>query len=279
MSRPVRIELPGANYLVTSRGKDGNPVFQDEADFAIFLNIVAHVVDHFDWLIHGYVLMKDHYHLVVEIPKANLSRGMRQLNGVYTQHVNRRHDKGGSVFHGRFKGILFEKKSYLLPVCRYVVTQPATLNKDGYSDYRWSSYLATIGQVKPPSWLCLDEVLGSAPGNNRSKCQNYRDYIQAGVGEPSPLEERTNQVLLGSQRFLSKMKPILQGEALAKRRPKAAGRRRSLSTMFRNVQNKPRIDRNVLMKMAHREQGYTLAEIGDHLGLHYTTVSKVINSV
>ena len=117
MSRPVRIEFPGAVYLVTSKGSDGQIVFGDSDDRGVFLNVLDNVVVRFGWLIHSYVLMDDHYHLVVEVPEANLSKGMRQLNGVYTQHVNRRHGQEGPIFHGRFKSILLEKKNYLLPIC------------------------------------------------------------------------------------------------------------------------------------------------------------------
>ena len=122
MSRPVRIEFPGAVYHVTSKGNEGQIVFDDADDRGVFLNVLDNVVVRFGWLIHSYVLMDDHYRLVVEVPEANLSKGMRQLNGVYTQHINRRHSQEGPIFHGRFKSILLEKKNYLLPVCRHVVT-------------------------------------------------------------------------------------------------------------------------------------------------------------
>ena len=125
MSRPVRIEFPGATYHVTSKGKDGQIIFMDQEDRAVYLSVVENVVTRFGWLLHSYVLMDNHYHLVVEVPDANLSKGMRQLNGVYTQHVNRRHDQEGPIFQGRFKSVLFEKKNYLLQVCRHVVTNPA----------------------------------------------------------------------------------------------------------------------------------------------------------
>ena len=93
MSRPVRIEFPGAVYHVTSKGNEGQIVFDDADDRGVFLNVLDNVVVRFGWLIHSYVLMDDHYRLVVEVPEANLSKGMRQLNGVYTQRYNSRHKK------------------------------------------------------------------------------------------------------------------------------------------------------------------------------------------
>ena len=114
--------------------------------------------------------------------------------------------------------------------------------------------------------------------NEKDAQRKYRDYVKEGVGEDSPLEQRAHQVLLGSNRFLSEMQPILQGERLSKRGPKAVKRRRSLNALFKKVDDKTRGERNELMKKAHVEFGYTLMQIGDHLGLHYTTVSKVINA-
>jgi hypothetical protein len=99
----------------------------------------------------------------------------------------------------------------------------------------------------------------------------------AGVGAESPLDHRSAQVLLGSTQFVNEMQPILLGEKLAKRGPKKVGRRRSLPALFKNIQDKSRVDRNELICRAHLDHSYTLMEIGGALGLHYTTVSKVIS--
>ena len=279
MSRPVRIEFPGATYHVTSKGRDGQIVFRDAVDNAVFLNVVDNVVDRFGWLLHGYVLLADHYHLVVEVPAANLSKGMRQLNGVYTQHVNRRHEQEGPIFQGRFKSVLFEKKKYLVPICRHVVTNPTRVNNShNYTSYRWSSYRATAGQVKGPGFLYTQDLLKTFGKREKDSQRKYREYVREGVDAPSPLDHRTSQVLLGSARFLNEMQPILHGERLSKRGPKAVRRRRSLNALFKKVDDKTRMERNDLIKKAHLDFGYTLMEIGDHLGLHYTTVSKVINA-
>jgi REP element-mobilizing transposase RayT len=279
MSRPVRIEFPGAVYHVTSKGRENQIVFKDQEDKGVFLNVVENVVDRFGWLLHSYVVMDDHYHLVVEVPAANLSKGMRQLNGVYTQHANRRHTQEGPIFQGRFKSVLLEKKNYLLPVCRHVVTNPSR-NPDfgSYSTYRWSSYRALAGQVKTPGFLHNSDVLSHFGKREKDAQSKYREYVKQGVNADSPLDQRTNQVLLGSPRFLNEMQPILQGERLSKRGPKAAKRRRSLNSMFKKIDDKSRMERNELIRRAHVEYGYTLMEIGEHLGLHYTTVSKVINA-
>lgn len=279
MSRPVRIEFPGASYHVTSKGRDGQVVFKDDEDRGAFLNVIENVVDRFDWLVHSYALLPGHYHLVVEVPEANLSKGMRQLNGVYTQHFNRRHDQEGPIFQGRFKGVLFEKKTYLLPICRDVIVNTKQDETAGnYANYKWSSYRALAGQVKAPRLLHSDDVIRSFGKRVSDARRKYRDYIREGVEVESPLSNITNQVLLGSASFINEMQPILQGERLSKRGPKAVKKRRSLNMLFRKVGDKTRPERNELIKKAHLEHGYTLMEIGEHLGLHYTTVSKVVNA-
>jgi len=124
MARPLRIELAGALYHVTSRGDERRPIFFEDGDRSAFLAVLGEVIARFGWLCHAYCLMTNHYHLLVETPHANLSQGMRQLNGVYTQYVNRSHRRVGHLFQGRFKGILVEKESYLLELARYVVLNP-----------------------------------------------------------------------------------------------------------------------------------------------------------
>ncbi len=278
MSRPVRIEFPGAHYHVTSKGIQSRPVFADNEDRSVFLNVLEAVVSRFGWLLHSYVLMDSHYHLVLECPKANLSKGMRQLNGVYTQHFNRRHDNDGPLFQGRFKSVLFEAETYLLPLCRHVVLNPVRAGTASSAQaYRWSSHRATCGSIKTPVFLHTETLLstfGKRPKENQRK---YREYIKASVKEKSPLLNRSSQVLLGSPRFVGEMQPILNGEKLAKRGPKQVKRRRSLPVLFKNVDGKTRSERNELIRRAHIDHSYTLMEIGDFLGLHYTTVSKVVN--
>ena len=279
MSRPVRIEFPGASYHVSSKSREEQIIFIDDDDRGVFLNVLENVISRFDWLVHSFALLDEHYDLVVEVPAANLSKGMRQLNGVYTQHFNRRHGLEGPIFRGRFKSILFEKKNYLLPLCRYVVTGPMRSgNLRNYSSYKWSSYRALAGQVKKPNYLYSTEVWSYFAKRDKDAQRKYRDYVKQGVDAESPLADRKNQVLLGSSKFLNEMQPILQGERLSKRGPKAVKRRRSLRMLFKKIGDQSRKERNDLIKTAHLDHGYTLMEIGDHLGLHYTTVSKVINA-
>jgi REP element-mobilizing transposase RayT len=126
MARPLRLEFAGALYHVTARGNERRSIFLGDADGdrAAFLGILGETCDRFNWICHAYCLMTNHYHLLLETPDANLSKGMRQLNGVYTQYVNRAHGRVGHLFEGRFKAILVERERYLLELARYVVLNP-----------------------------------------------------------------------------------------------------------------------------------------------------------
>ena len=181
MARPLRIEYPGAVYHITSRGNEKKPVYKDDQDRENFLSILDKVNKRYHWLCHAYCLMDNHFHLLIETPDGNLSIGMRQLNGVYTQAFNKRHRRAGHLFQGRYKAILIQKDSHLLEVCRYVVLNPvrAGLVEDP-GQWRWSSYGATAGREKPPACLTTSWVLGQFSSKRRKAEREYREYVRRG---------------------------------------------------------------------------------------------------
>jgi len=124
MARPLRIEFPGAVYHVTSRGNARQNIYNNDEDRQKFLSILTLVVERFHWICHSYCLMDNHYHLLLETPIPNLSAGMRQLNGIYTQAFNRNQRRVGHLFQGRFKAIIIEKQAHLLELSRYIVLNP-----------------------------------------------------------------------------------------------------------------------------------------------------------
>ena len=279
MSRPPRIEFPGACYYVTGRALQGRKAFQDDRDYRAFEQVLDSVVSRFNWLLQSFVLLPDHYHLVIEVPDANLSKGMRQLNGVYTQHYNRRHSSEGPLFHGRFKSVLFEKAAFLLPICRHTALNPNRLQLvTRTEDYHQSSYGALIGERAMPDMLHPDDLYQQVAKKSDRGPKAFKRYVEAQGGFDSPLNERSHQVLLGTDAFVERMQSLLQNTAKAKQAPKQVGRRKSLKVIFRGVSQMTRLERNQRMRLAHLEYGYTLAEIGQHLGLHYTTVSKVVSA-
>jgi len=141
MARPLRIGLAGRLYHVTSRGDRREAIYRGDDDRADWLDVLEDVCDRFNWRCHAYCEMSNHYRFVVETPDGNLSKGMRQLNGVYTQHANRRHGVVGHMFQGRFKAILVEKDSYLLELSWYVALNPVRAGMvSNASERAWSSY-------------------------------------------------------------------------------------------------------------------------------------------
>src|SRR5581483_5147718 len=187
MARPLRLEFPGALYHVTARGNAREAICLDDEDREMFLEVLGQAIKRFNWLCHAYCLMTNHYHLMIETPDGNLSLGMRHLNGVYTQRFNRRHRRVGHVFQGRFKGILLERDSYLLELCRYVVLNPVRAGMLKHpAKYPWSSYCATAGLAPRPDFLTVDWILSQFAKTAASARRRYAEFVLAGVGLPAP---------------------------------------------------------------------------------------------
>jgi putative transposase len=278
MSRPLRIEYPGAVYHITSRGNARQRIYRDDdVDRADFLNILCAVVKKYNWLCHCYCLMDNHYHLLIETPDGNLSPGMRQLNGVYTQSYNRRHGRVGHIFQGRFKAILVEKETHLLELCRYVVLNPvrakAVENPDAS---KWSSYRATVGQDSAIPCLTVDWILGQFGMTRKWAVRSYKEFVAAGLKVKSPWNDLRGQILLGGQEFVDKFKGMLKDKELIAEipRPQRYLGRPELKEIFRGKDQRKRRE---MMYRAHVRFGYTLKEIADYLGLHYTTVSRGVS--
>ena len=266
MARPLRVEFSGAIYHLTSRGNARQKVFFTDTDRELFLDTLSQVVSRYGWICHAYCLMANHYHLLVETPKANLSLGMRQLNGMYTQSFNRRHNRVGHLFQGRFKAILVEKESYLLELCRYIVLNPVRVKGKGeIGAWKWSSYRATAGLASVPEFLSTDWILEQF-GKNRAKAQKqYRAFVREGL-ENRPWEELKGQIYLGSEAFIERHSP---GNQELKKIPRVQLKavKPSLERIFAKSGKKAIVQ-------SYKEHGYRLHEIAAHLGVHYATVSR-----
>ncbi len=160
MARPLRLNFAGGVYHVTARGNERKALVRDDRDRARFVDTLAQMVQQYRVACHAWVLMTNHYHLLLETPTPNLSLAIRHLNGVYTQAFHRRHRRVGHLFQGRFKAIVVEKEAHLLELCRYVVLNPARAGLVAHPRrYGWSSYRATAGEAPVPSWLTVDWTL------------------------------------------------------------------------------------------------------------------------
>ncbi len=281
MARPLRIEYDGALYHVTSRGNERKPIFKDDGDRELFLTTLWQVSERFHWLCHAYCLMGNHYHLVIETPDGNLSKGMRQLNGVYTQAFNRRHHRVGHLFQGRFKGILVQKESHYLEVCRYVVLNPVRAKAVKQPrEWAWSSYRATGGLAAVPRCLKVEEIL-SRFGQRRGPAQEkYREYVGEGIAGATIWENLEAQSLLGLEGFADALRGHVTGKETVREIPKAQRLigRASLKKLFDEA-GKGKAIRDRLISNAVNEHGYSQMEVARHLKLHYSTISRLIKSV
>jgi REP element-mobilizing transposase RayT len=281
MARPLRIEYPFAVYHITSRGNRKNNIFNDDNDRKIFLEILEDVVKKFNWLCHVYCLMNNHYHLVTETPEANLSEGMRHLNGVYTQTFNKIHDKVGHLFQGRYKAILVDKESYLLELCRYVILNPIRAGiVDSPYEWKWSSFLSTAGIDKIPNYLSVNWLLDQF-NNNRSVAEKqYSEFILSGIKKESPWEDIKGQIFLGSKEFIENIGEISDRQSGIKEIPRVQRyvNRPNLAELFGGMKAETKSMRNEVIPEAYYKFGYKIVEIANFLNIHYTTVSKVIKT-
>jgi putative transposase len=279
MARQLRLEFPGAICHVTARGNARAAIFLDDEDRDTFLAVLAECVARFGWLCHAYCLMDNHYHLLIETPHANLLAGMRQLNGVYTQRVNRCHGRVGHVFQGRFKAILVERDSYLLELCRYVVLNPVRAKMvDEAGQYGWSSYLATRVGTAAPHWLQTDWVLSQFGKSRTVARRKYGAFVAEGVGKSAPWSELKGQVLLGREPFVSDLQPLLVGKSELKEFPQAQRlmTRPALKSLFPATVKASKTLREEAICKACLECGYSMADIARQAEVHYSTVSRVI---
>jgi len=206
MPRPPRIEYEHAVYHVMNRGRARHTVFHDARYYQAFLDTLAETHTRFHGVIHAYCLMGNHYHVLLETPKANLSRMMRHLNGVYTQRHNRLKRTDGPLFRGRYKAILVEQDAYLLQVSSYIHRNPIDIIRPlvtNLPDYRWSSFPSYIGKAPTPTWLCREptyRLLG-----HTQRYRGYARYVMEGVDEETAhYYQRGNRAaIMGGQDFKS----------------------------------------------------------------------------
>ncbi|MHB8882041.1 MAG: REP-associated tyrosine transposase [Thermodesulfovibrionales bacterium] len=281
MARPLRIEYDGAVYHVTSRGNDRKAIYTSDADRTAFLDILADTNKRFNWLCHAYCLMNNHYHLIIETPDGNLSKGMRQLNGVYTQTYNRQHRKVGHIFQGRFKAVLVEKESHLLEACRYVVLNPVRAKAATHPEqWHWSSYKATAGSEQPHRCLTTDWVLGQFGNRKKEAARRYREFVEAGIGQESIWKKAKGRGILGEEEFIEALSGYMKGQRDMQEIPKSQRfvDRPELADIF-NQRTAPRSDdRSKKIREAVEKHGYSQREIAEHLGMHYTSISRLMRT-
>ena len=277
MARPLRLEFPGALYHVMSRGDKKENIFFAREDQSLFLSLLSIVSERFAWKLHAYCLMNNHYHLLVETPLGNLSKGMHYLNGVYTQKFNRAYDRVGHVFQGRYKAIFVEKDSYLLELARYIVLNPVRAHLvQAPFEWEWSSYRATCNMARQPKWLAIDTILSMFSSSRSQAILQYKQFVEEGRLE-NPWNDLKNQLYLGSDSFVEKMMKHISPEKDCLDIPKP---QYTQSVNIRTLEEYERtaLSRNDGIKAAFNSGAYTLKQIGDHFHLHYSRISKIVNA-
>ena len=279
MSRPLRIQLPGGIYHVTARGNARRPIFEDDDDRSRFLIVLAATVARYRVLCHAYCLMDNHYHLLVQTPEANLSIAMRQLNGVYTQRFNRRHERCGHVMQGRFGAQLVDGEAYLREVCRYIVLNPVRAGLVAHpAEWRWSSFRATAGEMSAPGFLSVDWVRSLSGARTQSEAiRRFVSFVEAGIGEGESAVDRLRaKPVMGDRVLTGPVAEQCREAAHCTEFPRAQrfGSRPPLAGIFGNVTS--RADRNTRAVAAVRDHRYTMKQVADFLGLHYITISRAL---
>jgi len=273
MARPLRIELAGGLYHVTSRGNRRESIYFEDDDRAYWVALLGHVCERFNWRCHAYCLMDNHYHILIETAEGNLAKGMRQLNGVYTQYVNRTYQRVGHVFQGRYKGILVEKESYLLELSRYIVLNPVRAGVvNDVEAWPWSSYLAMIGEAVSPTWLQTAWLLLQFSKKRKIAIRKYTDFVREGVGLPSLWGDLKQQIYLGDDKFVAKMQKKIESSGDIKEIPRIQRRKKAKALSDYLAYD----DAKLGMAAAYQTGDYTMNTIAEAFGVHYSTVSRAV---
>lgn len=298
MTRPLRILVPGGYYHVTCRGNDRGAIYRDDRDRSVFLEKLRGSLANYQVELHAYVLMHNHFHLLIATPKGNLSEFMRHFNISYTAAFNRRHRRVGHLYQGRYKAILVDQDSYLLELSRYLHLNPVRIKSyqgNGVAErirylerYRWSSLPGYLRAANKQPWVHYEMVLGQIGGSRKK----YAEFVSEGLerGYDTPWENVTGQVVLGQERFVNTIKSKIANEGAVREQPSAREfAAKSPAVIIREVCKRfgvkeeeisskragCRDERAAAMEMLYRHGQLSQAAIGKMLaGLDYTTVSR-----
>ena len=297
MARPLRIEYPGAVYHVTCRGNEQREIFTDDADRRKFIELLEDSAEMYSVKVYAYVLMSNHFHLLIETPLGNLGEFMRRYNISYTGYFNRRHKRVGHLYQGRYKGILVERDSYLEIVSRYIHLNPvrtaewkgrALKEQSGYlAGYKWSSLPDYISGRSKKRFTDCTAVLGAYGGDIGAARKLYWADIMSDLSRPLIIkEEIVAQTILGGEKFVKRIKEDFfrnatdrecsqlreltsykAGEEIFSAIEKETGK------CFEEIKAERGCIRQVAMYLLQRKGGLKGREIGELLGVDYSTVS------
>jgi REP element-mobilizing transposase RayT len=271
MARPLRIEFEGALYHVTARGNARADIFLDDEDRRAFVNNLGRVCERFGWRVWAWCLMTNHYHLLVETLRPTLSKGMREINGVYSQGFNRRHGRVGHILQGRYKAVLVQKDTHLLELSRYVVLNPVRAGMaETAGDWPWSSYGAVMGKSPAPDWLAVADTLRLFHAQRGPARRAFARFVTEGLRAGDPFDQMPRASFLGSESFVETILDRFDRVSVSAEVPRKLRPARSLQQIERGA-----ADRDEAIHQAYCTGAYTLAEIARHFGIHQSTASRI----
>lgn len=270
MARSLRIEFPGALYYISSIGNGGNPIFRDSDDGSLLLESLEAVCSRFKWKCLSYCFMTDRYHLIIQTPEANLSKGMRQLNGTYTQNYNRRHDIGGHVFQGRYKSILIQENKFLVPLIKQIFLFPLSAGFVKHaSQFKWASCKYLYAKEEVPKW-----IEHSWFSEGFSSIDDFDNFVMDGE-TPNVLAQTRKQIYLGDDDFITSIQNKINKENISNEIPNTQ-LTEPVSRTYTELLSKSK-NKDEAISKTYLTGDYTLKEIGDHVGLHYSVISKIVS--
>lgn len=299
MARPLRIQYPSAVYHITCRGNEKKEIYRDDIDRESFLDILKKSAETYSIKLYTYVLMENHFHLLLETPLGNLSEFMRQFNITYTGYHNRKHNRVGHLFQGRYKSILVDKDSYLSVVSRYIHLNPVRTKEmklkgvkeriQFLREYRWSSLGGYIDRKRRQDIIDYSIVLGEYGGDTDKGREAYRRRIERDIDEGLEIRDKMiGQSILGGEKFIEWIRERILKKAKVKREIPAMRelqRYRAKEEIIRAIEEetgKAISDiiteggslRQILMDLLYRIGGLKGVEIGEMMGLDYSTISQ-----
>ncbi|MGA2531895.1 MAG: transposase [Candidatus Aminicenantales bacterium] len=287
MARQLRIEYPGAFYHVTSRGNQKQPIFLAEEDRYYFLKCLGDAHGKFQSIIHVYCLMENHYHLLIETPHGQLSRIAHSINTTFSVYFNKRHDRCGHLFQGRFKAILVQAEEYAREVGPYVHLNPVRAGiVDSPEEYAWSNYREYLGTMSPRPWTSTSLILSAFGAEPSIAMQRYSEYVTWRLKQklPNPLEAAAASGILGRPEFIEQMEKTFLTERRGERnrdfpqlrklrdRPKMAD---ILAVAKEIFGQENRYARKVAILIIHKNTNYSLREIGDFFRIGISAITDI----
>ena len=298
MTRPLRIEYPGAWYHVMNRGRRSENIYFVDEDRNAFIRVLHEAAELWNFRIAAYCLMSNHYHLLIQTPDGNLSRGMRHINGVYTQRFNRRHKKEGQLFRGRYKAVLVEADSHLLEVMRYIHRNPLRAGMvKSLDEYRWSSHAGYLSRAKKWSWLHKDDLLTILSKSPSGQKRAYIDFV--GKAEPDEIERfyslKNLPAILGNKSFKEVIREkyfdLMNQPEIPGTKTLAVDAEKVLSTvckyfgvsrtdLLRSRRGQENLHKDIAIYLVRNLCRMTLPEVGRVFGItNYSSVSSVVQRV